>query len=205
MPRHDVRRRLLDAAARVFAERGYRAATLAQIAREAGFTKGAVYSNFDSKHALLADLVREHDSARLALVSAEFAERGAGRPATADGFAQVLARRIVERLPWSRLMIELALHAADDADVRAAYAGVRRPIRDQVARLLDDTAREFGVEFTIPVPQAALTVQALRYGLTLEHGADPGEVGDEAMTACLASVLHGLVRPRDPEPSRSAT
>ena len=54
---------LLDAARRVFLERGYYAATLDQIADEAGFSKGAVYSRFASKAdmflALLEDRITE--------------------------------------------------------------------------------------------------------------------------------------------------
>ena len=44
-----VRRRLLDAALEVFAERGYASANLDQVAAAAGLTKGAIYSNFASK------------------------------------------------------------------------------------------------------------------------------------------------------------
>lgn len=47
-----TREALIFAARRVFAEDGYHAASLDRIAREAGFSKGAVYSNFDGKSAL---------------------------------------------------------------------------------------------------------------------------------------------------------
>src|SRR4051795_6101133 len=52
-----TRARLLEAAAAVFARRGYHVATLEDVAAEAGFTKGAVYSNFESKEALFLALV----------------------------------------------------------------------------------------------------------------------------------------------------
>ncbi len=53
--RADVRERILVAADKVFTAQGYANANLSQIAAEAGFTKGAVYSNFDSKPELFAD------------------------------------------------------------------------------------------------------------------------------------------------------
>jgi AcrR family transcriptional regulator len=53
----DTRQRLLDAAADVFAERGYEGATLADIARRAGFTTGAIYSRFRDKAELLLAVV----------------------------------------------------------------------------------------------------------------------------------------------------
>jgi TetR/AcrR family acrAB operon transcriptional repressor len=55
----DTRARLLDAAERVFAARGYEAATLDDIAAEAGLTKGAVYWHFESKTDLFVTLLRE--------------------------------------------------------------------------------------------------------------------------------------------------
>lgn len=44
-----TRGRLLDAARTVFAGRGYHGASVEEIAEEAGYSKGAVYSNFESK------------------------------------------------------------------------------------------------------------------------------------------------------------
>ena len=45
--REDVRAQILEAAIVVFYREGYGAASMQKIAAEAGFTKGAVYSNFD--------------------------------------------------------------------------------------------------------------------------------------------------------------
>jgi AcrR family transcriptional regulator len=53
-----TRARLLEAAAKVFAERGFYAATLDDVAAEAGMTKGAIYGNFKSKEALFLELFR---------------------------------------------------------------------------------------------------------------------------------------------------
>src|ERR1019366_9084852 len=55
-----TRRRLLEAAARVYARRGFNGATLEEVAAEAGFTKGAVYGHFGSKENLLLALMEEH-------------------------------------------------------------------------------------------------------------------------------------------------
>src|SRR4051812_43832601 len=57
--RGTARTRLLDAATRVFAERGYHAATVDQIVEAAGVTKGALYAHFASKQALLGALLGE--------------------------------------------------------------------------------------------------------------------------------------------------
>ena len=56
----ETRARLLEAAARVYARRGFSGATLDEVAAEAGFTKGAVYGHFGSKENLLLALMDEH-------------------------------------------------------------------------------------------------------------------------------------------------
>ena len=59
----NTRERLLDAARTVFARGGYHGATVEQIASEAGFSTGALYSNFDGKEDLfLALMEREIDA-----------------------------------------------------------------------------------------------------------------------------------------------
>lgn len=54
-----TRRAVLEAAAGVFAERGYAAATIAEILNRAGVTKGALYFHFDSKAALARGVLQE--------------------------------------------------------------------------------------------------------------------------------------------------
>ena len=58
-----TREQLLDAAATVFAERGFHAATLDEIGQTAGFSKGAVYSNFASKDDLFVALINARGTA----------------------------------------------------------------------------------------------------------------------------------------------
>jgi AcrR family transcriptional regulator len=50
------RNQILDAAARLFARKGYKGATIREIAREAGVSEGTIYNYFDSKHDLLISL-----------------------------------------------------------------------------------------------------------------------------------------------------
>src|ERR1019366_2189894 len=68
-----TRRRLLEAAARVYARRGFNGATLEEVAAEAGFTKGAVYGHFGSKENLLLALMEEHLTPPVIEQSAPFA------------------------------------------------------------------------------------------------------------------------------------
>jgi AcrR family transcriptional regulator len=59
-----TRQRLLESAAVVFTREGYGGASLDRIAEEAGYSKGALYSNFDSKEELFFELVEHYGSAQ---------------------------------------------------------------------------------------------------------------------------------------------
>ena len=73
----DTRRaHVLDAARRVFAERGVEGASIREIARAAGYTAGALYSYFDSKEAIYAALRAESLDRQQADVAAARAPRG---------------------------------------------------------------------------------------------------------------------------------
>ncbi|MFI1734576.1 ScbR family autoregulator-binding transcription factor [Streptomyces acidicola] len=56
-----TRRNILEAAAKVFEERGYQAATIAEILSTAGVTKGAMYFHFSSKEQLALGVLHEQD------------------------------------------------------------------------------------------------------------------------------------------------
>ena len=56
----DIRERLIDAAVAVFAEKGYAGAGVAQIARHAGLTTGAIYSRYSGKAELMIDALDVH-------------------------------------------------------------------------------------------------------------------------------------------------
>jgi AcrR family transcriptional regulator len=202
--RDEVRRRLLDAAAEVFARRGYDAARLAEIAQAAGFTKGAVYSNFAGKHALLAQLIDRNARTQLAVGTVEVAAQG--RPwSAAENIAEVFARGIVEQGTWSRLIIEIAQQAAHDPEVRQAYIGIRRALRDELAAAIADGCARHGIELTVPAGRLALTLQALRMGLALENGTDPDEVDQAAVTAVFTTALRSVIRRPTPVPRRRLT
>src|ERR1700745_159899 len=110
---------VLDAARRVFLARGYHAATLEQIADEAGFSKGVVYSQFESK----ADLF-------LALLEARIEERAAENASLAESlpggtllaWLDHLARGDHATPGWLLLVIEFRVHAARDAELSRRYA-----------------------------------------------------------------------------------
>src|SRR6266480_1721632 len=118
---------LLDAAARVFARRGYHVATLEEVAAEAGFTKGAVYSNFESKEGLF-----------LALVDVEIAKRvreigtvvsaGASPEAIEAEAERQFQRFIREESHWPLLFYEFFSYGARQKELRGEFVKRRRTV-----------------------------------------------------------------------------
>src|SRR5450755_2991991 len=112
-----TRAQLLEAAARVYARRGFDGATLDEVAEEAGFTKGAVYDHFGSKENLLVALLDEHLTQQIAEQVALFdpAKATAERPRAG---AERWMRDLKQDPDVFRLFVELWTHAQRDERLR---------------------------------------------------------------------------------------
>ena len=186
-----TREALIEAAIRVFARRGYEAARLAEVAREAGLTTGAVYSNFDGKRDLFLAAF-EHEIARhIAEVTDAVGaastpeERIAAAAAQWSGFLT----RAPDRFP---LFIEYWSHAVRDPDLRPEFAARFAALRDTTSRLIAAESEAAGVQLPIPADQIAVAVNALTNGIALEHLADPEGVPIDLYGPLLSLLLGAL-------------
>jgi AcrR family transcriptional regulator len=171
-----TRAHVLAAAAEVFAEKGFRTATIADVAERAGYTIGAVYSNFDGKDALFRALMSE----RLARVEADLAAAFAYEPA-ADTQPLTIRQRIerdLDRLAgaedavpprWWRLLNEYRAHVGNEPGARADLAALDRRCRDIIARYLERFAASIGMELPVPATELVELTTALTDGLRLAH------------------------------------
>src|SRR6266446_4347584 len=124
--RHDKRARIMGAAIRVFAERGFHTATVAEIAKAAGVADGTIYLYFKSKDDLLLRLFDEKMTGLVAEAKAALAEER-DAPSRLKRFIQ-LHLSLVEKKPdlASVLVVELRqsaqfLKSADRQKLGAAY------------------------------------------------------------------------------------
>ena len=170
---------LLAAARRVFLERGYYAATLDQIADEAGFSKGAVYSRFASKAdmflALLEDRIAER-AARNAQLAGELAGTG--------NFAALLdlAERAERGAPgWRLLVTEFRVHAARDPELNRRYAALHARTVDGVARMFAEISKENVESLPFPPRLMAELWLAIETGRALEQITDPDALSGPAL------------------------
>ncbi|MET7336727.1 TetR/AcrR family transcriptional regulator [Nonomuraea sp. NPDC005650] len=201
VPREEVRRRLLAEAARVFAERGYVDARIEDIAAAAGFTKGAVYSNFGGKQELFGAILSDGAEAELAAVMTELKDTDDLRTAIGR-VAAMVARRIVENTGRGHLGLEFAARAARDEHIRAVLTPMRRAQREGVAQSIAEVAGRTGVRPAADLDQTALILHCLTNGLVNEHIADPEAVDAAAVARALTTVLTRLL-PLPPDEGRA--
>jgi AcrR family transcriptional regulator len=163
---------LLAAAARVFARSGYDAASVAEIAEEAGYSHGAVYSNFEGKEELFLALYEEWVARRVAEIEATWSHEGtlAERArAAADDWMRSVAR---DPEPFL-LRLEFTARAARDPKLRRKLGTRVGAVPLAIRRLVEERAEAEGVELPVAAGELALALQALSLGLALETLGNP--------------------------------
>jgi len=190
----ETRRRILEAAGEVFGERGYRSASLADVADRAGYTIGAVYSNFAGKDALFHALMAE----RLAAVEASL---GALATSDADATLPVDERiaRELDRLQaaedavppgWWRLLAEFRSVAAADPGAWADLADTERRCRDLIARRIQWFADRIGVTLPMTAIELAEVTTALTDGLRAAHAEGRSSLSSgEGLRRVVAAII----------------
>jgi AcrR family transcriptional regulator len=170
-----TRAALLDAAARVFAERGFLGASVEVIADAAGYTRGAFYSNFATKEELFAELLQ----VRVYSIYRRMAEESAtqARPTLRQVGAQLAAIQAApEGRSLFRLWLELLAHAGRDPAFREIAAGFWTSNRALTAASIEAAHADAGTEAPIPAARLATAMIALDIGLALQHFVDPEAV-----------------------------
>ena len=172
-----TRRRLLDAAADVFGEKGFRAASLTDVADRAGYTIGAVYSNFASKDEVFHALMRERlRMAEEGLAAAFRDDEPSSRTSTAsveDRIDRELDRMAAAEgaVPprWWRLLYEYRAYAATDPAAWAELSDADRRCREIIARHIERFAVTVGLVLPMSAMELAELSMALTDGLRAAH------------------------------------
>jgi AcrR family transcriptional regulator len=201
--RANTRDRLLAAARGVFARSGFHGASVEEIASEAGFSTGALYSNFDGKEdlflALMEREIEEHareieDAVRERASISERATGGARRWMT-----------MIDREPQLLLLfMEFWAYGVRDPQVRPKVAARFAQMRQVLTRLIADGVREFDLELAMPAEQLAVAIDALADGIARQKLADPEAVPDDLMGRVLALLFSAVTRPAGGTDTRSA-
>lgn len=186
-----TRERLIETAHRLFLSDGYNATSLDKVATAAGFSKGAVYSNFSTKHelglAVLDVIHRERGQSLADAVSGVDTVEG-----RIDAFA-TWAEANIGDVGWTALEVEFATSTRRVQGVSQQLAARRRELTAAVAGLLEQQAADLGLTLPSPAEEAAVQLLSLGIGLGVQRAFDP----DLSVTS-LVDLLRSLLESATP-------
>lgn len=181
-----TRAALIDAARTHFSDDGYAVASLDRIADDAGYTRGAIYANFDGKAGLflaVLDVRLQAQVKDLESIGGDLSGIRGWRLATAE-----------EQRGLALAVLEFRVIALRDDNLRVQLRERQRAVRQAFATVVTRNAKEFGVELPMPAEDLATVLLALGDGLTEQHLLDPERV-DSGLFEALLAILIGNAAP----------
>lgn len=194
--RENTRARLLEAAAQVFAEVGLDGASVEAVCERAGFTRGAFYSNFESKDELFLMLAGSVAERRVSAVRARV-DQLAASGALAEGCDPIeIVQQVMELGGDDRLgvmlMSEIRIRALRDQQFGSAYLAQEREMVASIARIVEDIVEAGLITLRLPAHAAARMLMIIWEGMTV-RGAMAGE-DDEGLRRSGSEELGRLVQ-----------
>ncbi len=162
-----TRSQLIATAKQMFFDDGYHPTSLEKVAEAAGYSKGAVYSNFRNKDELCSAVLDEVRTERFAEVVELVARRD--RFEALQGWAE----RVIGDPGWTPLEAEFALHARTADKARADLAARLDSIIDMLAEGMENLKSSGELDLKLPSREAATGLLALGVGLGLMRSIDP--------------------------------
>ena len=187
-----TRERLLASAYEVFARRGYAEASVELIAEHAGYSKGAVYSNFESKQAMFLELLRQRMEDDIGW-SRELL-------ASSDDPAAILSslgdrlHEFEQKLDWCLISAEFQMEASRRPDIAAAYAELLRKNRKSLAGIISALFRKASTPLPMPAQEIAAMMMGMVQGLSMQRAADPEAVPRGLLTRSIQLFLSSLLQ-----------
>ena len=189
--RDQTRQRLLDAAQSIFLSKGFVAASVEDIAEQAGYTRGAFYSNFGSKSELFLQLLKRDHENVMADMRAIF-EAGETRQQMEARVLDYYSTHYREN-DCFLLWMEGKLQAARDPDFRVGFIACLRELRAATTEYIRQFSALVGTPLPLPAEQLALGLLALSDGMQFSYAFDPQAVTPEMTEAVLAGFFRRVV------------
>lgn len=204
--RAQTRHRLIEAAHEVFIENGIRDASVELICQRAGFSRGAFYSNFETKEQLFLALFVEHAQGRTerlrrviadTIYPANISDEVSLRESV-QRVCELCAEPLVADQNWYMLLSEFRTQALRQPELRRHARAELNRLADDVGKVLLETLNDLGMELTIPVRDAVHTLGALAEAAIAQASfAELDSAADTSfMTEALPRLASTLVVPR---------
>ena len=185
-----TRESLLESAREIFIRDGFAGASVDQIAEHAGYSKGAIYSNFRNKEALFLELLREHMRQELNGLQFLLEQSGSAREI-------LIALKSKYSSPDSQvpamLSLEFQLHAVRHPEFAEPFAALYRNQRKAIAGLVRLFAKKAGIAEPANAGEIATALMGLTHGVALQRAADPGSVPAAAAGRAIEMLLSAIL------------
>jgi AcrR family transcriptional regulator len=172
----------------VFSRRGYEKASLDEVAEEAGFTKGAVYSNFKGKEDLFLATIDQHFERRLDAVKRLMA---GGDEGTAHAAGMEFMDQLNADPGYFALFFEFWAYAQRHPPVRRKFLPRVQRFRTALAELFEAKSAK-GMPLTMPAEHLAAMLIAMATGVAMERELDPESVPDDMYARMLELFFLGM-------------
>jgi AcrR family transcriptional regulator len=193
----NTRTELVNAAERLFSKQGFHATSLDAVADEAGYTKGAVYSNFASKEDLFFAVYERRVDRDL-----EAAERTVSEvDDSAQGVLRVIAGVAARRENddgWLAVFFEFWTHVLRHPEHRARFAEIHSRAVDPFVTSIERFGAEHGIELPLDPRQLAVALFAMGTGIGLERLTQPEVVDGQLMVRMQQLWFEALARGAEP-------
>ena len=184
---------LLDAAEVVFARRGFNGASVEEVAEEAGFSKGAVYSNFGGKDDLFLALLDR----RVELSTPEWGRVFGGQTPPEERAEEVegVLREGFKDRAWTTLELEFLLYALREEAAREKLAERYREIREGIEGSVGKHFEELGASPPMPLGELSWALLGMATGLNVQVHLDPDAEPEGLSATALRPLLGGSSYP----------
>jgi AcrR family transcriptional regulator len=199
--REQTRQELLTAAEACFVTQGFHATSVDQVAERAGYTKGAIYSNFAAKEDLFFAVYERRVERVLSEVVPGLRQAGAAQ--AFDWGASAAIERRDRDDGWLAVFLEFWAHVLRHPELRdrfaAIHARVLEPLAEGVQQLAED--RGFALPADVTASQVALAWNAMEVGLGLERLTQPHTVDVAVARRMGRLLLDAVLGPTQPSAS----
>lgn len=189
-----TKRKLLGAALRIFARDGFEAASIDEIAIEAGYTRGAFYAHFQSKEDLFFAMLEDESLKHFEAITKAMGGLES-KQQRLDALRDYYVSRVADRR-WSILTLEFKLYALRHPKLRAKLAGMHRSIKSKmkwgdIGRIWDTRA-----EHTAETQEfVRVVLQVVLNGLVLERAYDPASISETEVSSLLRKLFDFMTDP----------
>ena len=198
-----TRARLMRSAAKLFCRRGLEQASVDEIAQDAGYTKGAFYSNFKSKEELFLAMLDERFSDKIGQI--ERALRTDEAPDEAVRHAGEDVMRLLGDDPeWEKLFLEFVGYAARNDEFRQELLTRCQAMDARLTEVYRRWSEELGLEPPVPMEDATRMVTMMSHGFMVDKQLDP-DLNEELYGTMLAAFMLGLREMRRVQDAEAGT